>query len=256
MDLIRVVGAELVTTVGVIILTALLMLVLSWRIRAGRQVHLRPLKPFAALEGRLGQATEDASQMHISLGRASLTSQASPTSIAAIAVLDRLAQDGVANGAPPAVTVGEGSLLLVAQERLNSARQNAPRGSRLPAGQALFVAHETTPFTYAAGVASLMLQERVASAVMVGRFGPEIAVISDAATRKGIDQVIGTDNPTAMALSSAASDNTVLGEELFAAGAYLEGKPDQLAALLTQDILRYVAAAVLLGAAIFRLVAG
>lgn len=238
------------------VLTALLMLVLSWRIRAGRQIHLRPLKPFSALEGRLGQATEDASQMHISMGRASLTSKASATSVAAIAVLDRLAKDGTANGTPPVVTVGEGTLLLVSQERLRRAHQDVTRATRLPSGQAHFIAHETMPFTYAGGVASLMQQERVASAVMVGRFGPEIAVISDAATRKGIDQVIGTDNPTAMALSSVASDNTVLGEELFAAGAYLEGKPDQLAALLTQDILRYAVAAVILGAAIFRLIAG
>jgi hypothetical protein len=66
--------------------------------------------------------------------------------------------------------------------------------------------------------------------------------------------VIGTDNPGALAVAAAVTDHLLIGEELFAAGAYLEGKPAQVASLQLQDLLRLIIILAILGLAVSRLI--
>jgi hypothetical protein len=57
-----------------------------------------------------------------------------------------------------------------------------------------------------------------------------------------------------MAVALTATDNVLLGEELYVGGAYLKGDPAQVASLQLQDMLRGVAIAAILVAAIFNIV--
>ena len=223
---------------GVILVSGLLLWQFIRRIHAGHEPNLRPLTSYDQLQEQVGLALESGRQMHVTLGQASLVSAANPTSIAALAVLDHLARDGCANGSPPLVTVGEGTLLTVAQDSLRVAYDAAERLTDFQPGLAQFIAHETDPFAYAGGVATLIENENVMSNVMVGHFGPELVIVAAAANNNGIDQVIGTDDPTALALATAVSEHVLIGEELLAAPAYLEGKPAQIASLQVQDWLR------------------
>ena len=243
-------------TLGVIIVTVVFFLLFWRRWQAGVKVGLRPLPPFAALEGHVGKAIESASQLHISLGRASLIGPANPTSIAALTILDHMARDGCANGTPPLTTVGEGTLLPVAQESLRYAYQQAEQSRDFKPGLAQFIANEKDAMVYAAGVGTLLEHEKVISNVLVGRFGPEIALITEAAERQHMEQVIGSDDPVALSLAIAYTENVLIGEELLAAGAYLEGHPSQIISLQVQDVLRWLVVAGILGSAIWRLVGG
>jgi hypothetical protein len=192
--------------------------------------------------------------LHVSLGQASLISAAGPTSVAALAVLDRLAKDGCANDTPPIVTLGEGTLLPAAQGTLRFAFHQAGHSSGFAAELVQFIAPESVPFAYAAGVSSIIQQDKPASNILVGRFGPEVAVMAEAADRQHAAQVIGTDNPGALAVAAAVTDHLLIGEELFAAGAYLEGKPAQVASLQLQDLLRLIIILAILGLAVSRLI--
>lgn len=247
---------SLIITVGVAAVTGVLLLILTQRLRAGRQTDLRPLAGYAALEGQVGRAIETGSQLHITLGQGSLVSVANPTSVAALQVLDHLAEEGCANSTPPLVTVGEGTLLPIAQDSLRYAYEQAGRPTDFRPGLAQFIAPETAPFAYAGGVTNVLHQNRVISNVMVGRFGQELAVMGEAATRQELGQVVGTDDPTALALAIAVTNNVLIGEELFAAGAYLEGQPSQIASLQVQDILRVIIIVVIIGLVVYQLVNG
>jgi hypothetical protein len=240
--------------IGIIGFLLVLLALLTRSIRAGRAVVLRPLRGYEGLKGQLGRAIESGSQLHVTLGQASLISNASPTSIAAAQILAHLAKDGCANNTPPLVTVGEGTLLPIAQANMQAAYQQAGQPGEFDDTLTQFVAHETDPFAYGGGVAAAIQENRVASNVMVGRFGIETAIIAEAANRKNIDQVIGTDAPVAMALATAVTDNLLIGEELLAAGAYLEGTPSQIASLQLQDILRWLIVIAILGVTIFQFV--
>lgn len=243
---------EFVVTVGTVVVITGLLLFFTWRLR-GQTLALRPLPPYALLKKQVGQAVESGSQLHLTMGRASLISAASPTSIAALTVLDTLAKDGCANGTPPLATVGEGTLLPAAQASLLHAYHEAQNISGFEPGAAQFIANESDPFPYAGGVTNVIHQEKVSNTVAVGRFGPELALIAAAAERQNGDQVIGTDDPLALAVATAVSPNILIGEELLVAGAYLEGTPSQLASIQVQDIVRFLIALALVGTAVYQL---
>ncbi len=249
---IRPVVAILVIGIG----GAVLMRWLSFRISSGRPIGLRPLSGYAALKTQSGRAVESGRGAHFSLGRASLASQASPASIAALTSLDYLTKDGCASDVPPLTTSGDGTLMLAAQDSLRGAFKSAGRPGEYQPRMAQFLAGSDFAAAYAAGASDVVNSETLGSNLLLGHFGPEIAIIAEAGKRKQLDQVIGSDDPTAMALAVTATDKVLLGEELFVAGAYLQGNPMQVASVQLQDILRVLAIAGILLAAIFNLVVG
>ena len=224
------------------------------RLANGVGFNLRPLPGFDVLKTQIGRAIESGSQMHITLGRANLNGPASPTSIAAINMMGHLAEEGCMNDTPPLVTVGDGTLLLAAQGKLQHSFEAANRPGGYKTWLVHFVAHQTDPYTYAAGVNGLIHQDKITGNVMMGQFGTELMLIAEAAQRRDISQVIGTDDPTAMALATAVTPHNLIAEELFVAAAYLEQTPEQIASLRMQDILRLLIMLVILVWAVIQFV--
>jgi hypothetical protein len=240
----------------IIVVVALLLLIFTRRQRNGRSHGIRPLPAAASLSNQVGEAIESGRQLHVSLGQASLVGPANPTSIAAIHILDYLAKDGCASGTPPLTTVGDGTLLPIAQDSLRKAHEAAGRLNEYKPSMTQFLAADSDPYAYAGGIASILQQGKTSSNLLVGRFGPELAIPAEIAARKNMEQVIGTDDPSALAVATAVTDNVLIGEELFAAGAYLESEPGQMASLQVQDILRWLIIITILTLALGQLLAG
>lgn len=238
---------------AIIAILTILLFLLTRRVQAGTLVSLRPLSGYSVLHRQIGRSIESGSQMHVTLGQASLVSDASATSLSAITVLDYLAKDSCANGTPPLATVGDGTLLPMAQASIHHAYQQSGNIGKFDTTAAQFVASENDTIAYSAGVSSLIHQEKVTSNIVMGRLGAELAIITEAADRKGIEQVIGSDDPTALALATAVTENVLIGEELLASWAYLQGEPVQLASLQLQDILRWIIALIILIASLLQL---
>ncbi len=226
------------------------------RLKAGRGVALRPLAGYDELRGEMGKAIESGQKVHITLGQGNLAGTASQSSVAALDVLDYLAADGCTNDTPPLVTAGEGTIMVAAQDKMRQAFDAANRSRDYSGRSAQFVAHDTNPYAYAAGVSATMGQEKVVGNVLMGHMGPELAIMAVTGERKKIDQIIGTDDPTAMAVATAVTDKALIGEELFAAGAYLAGRADQVASIRIQDVLRWLTMAAILIWAILTLILG
>lgn len=237
------------TTIAVTVI----LLLLSLRRQQRRPAARRPLAPFEALRRQVGRAVESGLRLHVTLGRGTLAGLTGPTSAAALGVLDYLAHESGQSGVPPVVTVGEATLLPAAQGTVRRGYEAAGRGKEFQLRDVRFIAQDGYPMTYAAGVSTLLEQDEVGSNVAVGRFGPEITVIAEAGSRQKMVQIMGSDDPTAIAVATAYSENVLWGEELFAAGAYLEQSPLQLASLRTQDILRWLLAVAILATALLRL---
>mgnify|MGYP000940665637 FL=1 len=94
------------------------------------------------------------------------------------------------------------------------------------------------PITYASGVMGILSREDVLANIMNGAFGDEYLLIGETGVRKGIHQVVGTGNPQALPFMMATSDEVLIGEEMFASGAYLSKLPGHIASLLVQDWMR------------------
>ena len=224
------------------------------RLERGEGFNLRPLPGFAVLKMQIGRAVESGRQMHITLGQASLNGSANPTSQAALNMMAHLAEEGCVNDAPPLITAGDGTLMLAAQDRLRHSFQAANRPDGYRAHMVHFVAHNSDAYAYAGGVSGLIHQDKITGNVMLGQFGPELMLMAEAAQRQDVTQVIGTDDPTAMALATAVTENALVGEELFAAAAYLNNTSEQIASLRIQDIVRFLIMLAILAWAVIQFV--
>ena len=152
--------------------------------------------------------------------------------IAALDAQRPLAQEGAELNAPqgsPAlvVTVADPLLMLAAQDGL----YRAYRAQGYPAGydetQVQLIAPD--PLAYAVGAQDRIDDERTVANVMVGHQGDEVLLMGETGAQRDLLQVGGSDALNAQALLTATADHVVLGEEVFAAGAYLTRRPALIA---------------------------
>ncbi|MBN4057180.1 hypothetical protein JYU19_02615, partial [bacterium AH-315-J21] len=70
----------------------------------------------------------------------------------------------------------------------------------------------------------------------MGAFFAESLILAETGNEVGAIQIAGTAMPSQLPFFVAACDYTLLGEELFAASAYLSREPRQLGSLKGQDV--------------------
>jgi hypothetical protein len=246
-----------VTVVAVLLTAVTGTILLFWfsrRHQLGWDVAIRSIKGYQALREQGDKAVETGRVVHLSLGRADLAGQSNPSGIAALETLDYLAESGARSAMAPLATVGDGALYLAAQDSMRTADRQTGRPRALSADMAQFVAGREFAMSYAAGVSNVVNQSDLGSNLLFGRFGSEIAIMTEAGERKRLEQVVGSDDPLAMAIGAAATDKVLIGEEFFAAGAYLRQEPAFLASLHLQDVLRVAAIVIILLVALIELV--
>jgi len=110
-----------------------------------------------------------------------------------------------------------------------------------------------TPYSYAAGTLSFIQEEDIGANLLVGSYGNEVALITDAAERKESMTLGGTDNLTGQAVLFATAQEPLIGEEIYAGGAYLGAGSMHIASLYVQDILRWVIIGLIVIGAILKL---
>jgi hypothetical protein len=106
-----------------------------------------------------------------------------------------------------------------------------------------------SPFGYAAGAMSIPKNENVSANIMIGRFGPEAALLTDVSDRENVITIGASDDLVGQSVLFANTQEILIGEELFAAGAYLGAGASHTASLTVQDILRWLVILALFGGA-------
>jgi hypothetical protein len=82
----------------------------------------------------------------------------------------------------------------------------------------------------------MMTREKPAACFYMGAFFAESLILAETGNSVGAIQIAGTAQPSQLPFFVAACDYTLIGEEFFAASAYLSGQPDQLGSLKGQDV--------------------
>jgi len=235
-----------------LLLGSLLLAILMLRVRAGKAGELRPLPGPAELPNAVAGAAEAGRALHVSVGVAGVGGAATAETWAGLTLLDQLADDAAVSDAPLLVTVADATVLPIVQDILQRAYARNGKAERYDPGQVRYIAPDHT--AYAAGTMGLFERETLAGNVMVGSFGDEYLLIGEAGVRRGLKQVVGTADPRVLSLVYVSADETLVGEEMFAAGAYASQKPGQVASLLAQDWLRWIVVAAILVTTIGKLV--
>lgn len=237
-----------------------------WAVKRGAQFSLRPIEAFGALKGLLAHAAEAGQPVHLSLGTAGIGDQATADTTAGLTVLEYLADRAAVSASPPIVTIANPTALPVAQDLLRRAyrRHGYPKeydakrarfvaldpllGSVPSPNPAIYASNQDDAFAYAAGTMQLLSKHALVANVMVGRFGDEFLLLGETGAQRGLNQIGGTSVARVLPFVYASVSHPLIGEEIYASGAYLLAKPAHLSSLIAQDVMRWaVVGGVLLG---------
>jgi hypothetical protein len=224
----------------------LLFVITLWK--RNSPANLREIPALTRLYRTLGLSMEDGTRLHISLVRGSLLDARGGSALAGLALLRHIAERTSVSDQPSIASAGDPALGLLAQDTLQAGYQAA-------GAEELYVPTTgrvtgLSPFGFAAGAMNISKNENVSANIMVGHFGSEVALLTEASDRESVVMMGASDDLSGQAVLFANTQDALIGEELFAAGAYLGAGVSHVASLTVQDILRWlVIITLLVGAA-------
>jgi hypothetical protein len=224
------------------------ILTVAGRSRPGRQ--FREISAFTRLRRSVGLAVEAGTRMHVSLGRGEVTGIEAGSVLVGLAMQERIARAASVSDRPPVSTTGNGTIGMLSQETYLGVYRSLGAETQFSATRGRVTG--LTPFSYAVGTMPVIHDEQVSANLLLGHMGAEALLINEAAERTGSLTVAGTDHLPGQAVLYAAAQEPLIGEEVFAGGAYLGAGPTHEASLRAQDILRVLIIAFILLAVVLR----
>ncbi|MCP4581843.1 MAG: hypothetical protein GY839_09495 [candidate division Zixibacteria bacterium] len=229
---------------GVLVFGAFLLAFIS-QAKKGRELYVRPLSGINAVDDAIGRATEMGKPILFILG---LGTAGDIATIAGFTILARVAKRTAEYQTKVLVPVQDPVVLAVAQETVRTAYLEAGRPDQYNPDNVFYVT--ALQFPYVAAVNGIMLREKPATNFYCGKFYAESLILAETGNIAGSIQISGTDEIGQLPFFVAATDYTLIGEELYAASAYLSQEPVQLGTLKAQDYTKAVAMIIILLGAI------
>ncbi|PKN90649.1 MAG: hypothetical protein CVU44_23135 [Chloroflexi bacterium HGW-Chloroflexi-6] len=234
----------------IIVVSALMMAVFAFLAQRTR-FAFREIEAFKFIRRAVSMVVEDGSRLHVSLGRGSLLTPFGAAALAGLAMLRRLAETTSTSDRPPIATSGDGLVNLLSQETLRTAHEITQKDKPFDFTQARMTG--LTPFSYAAGVMPYIRDDEVSTNVLIGSYGIEVGLLTEASEREGAAVIAASDHLPAQAVLYATTPGSLIGEELFASGAYNQAGNFHTASLVVQDILRWIIIIVILAGIVLKL---
>ena len=224
--------------VGVLLLSVLTLVTLY--VARTRELYVRPIAGLQAVDDAIGRATEMGKPiLYVSgLGGAS-----DIATIAAMLVLGHLARKTAPYGTDLLVPATDPMVMTAEREIVQQAYLHAGRPDAYKAENIFYITD--SQFGFVSAVAGIMVRERPAANFYMGYFAAESLVLAETGNTIDALQIAGTDSDTQLPFFITACDYTLMGEELYAASAYLSRDPVLLAQLKAQDLGKLALAALL-----------
>jgi len=219
-----------------------LMIMYVTRARRGVDMYVRPIGGIEAVDDAIGRATEMGRPILYVMG---LGSAADVATIASFTILGRVAKRVAEYQTDLIVPTYDPIVMSVAQDVVKSAYLDAGRPDAYNEDIVFFVTQ--SQFAYVAAVNGIMLRELPATNVYMGKFFAESLLLAETGALAGSIQIAGTDEIAQIPFFIVACDYTLIGEELYAASAYLGREPILLGSLKAQDLAKaaFVALAII-----------
>ena len=209
--------------------------------RRGKPLKIRTIAGLAAVEEAVGRATEmGRSVLYIN----GIQDMDDLQTVAGINILGRVAKIAAEYDARVEVPTSRSLVMTAARETVHASYLSAGRSDNYNPDLIYYVTDEQ--FGFVAYVSGTMVREKPAACFYMGAFFAESLILAETGNSIGAIQIAGTAMPSQLPFFVAACDYTLIGEEFFAASAYLSGQPDQLGSLKGQDVGKLLVGAVLL----------
>lgn len=211
--------------------------------RRGTQLKVRPIPGLKAVDEAVGRATE---MGRMCLFVPGITDINDIQTIAGLNILSRVATSAAEYDARIEVPTSRSLVMTASRETVQAASLAAGRPDAYNPDSIYYVTDEQ--FGFVGYVQGLMVREKPAACFYFGHFFAESLIFAEMGNSIGAIQIAGTAETTQLPFFVAACDYTLIGEEFFAASAYLSGEPDQLGSLKGQDVGKLIVmAGIILG---------
>lgn len=232
---------------GFILLFFVLVLVFAYLDRKGSHLSLREISAFRRLKREIGLSIEGGKRLHLTLGHGGISDFKAGSALIGLSLLHRIARTASVSDHPPVVSSGEAVISILAEDTIKNTL------SSIGAENLYDPSHNQlsglTPFSYVAGAMPIVMDEKVSVDVLAGSFGAEVGLITDAVQQSQGIAVGGSENLSAQAVMYASVYDPLIGEELYASGAYLQANPWHRPSIRAQDLMRWIViGAIILGA--------
>jgi hypothetical protein len=208
--------------------------------QSGRTPFVRRIPGIDAIEEAIGRATEMGRSVLYVPGLLDIDDI---QTVAGLVILESVAKLTAKYETPITVPVTYPIPFTIAEEMVKSGYLNAGRPEAYDPNSVRFISPEQ--FAYVAAVGGIMLRDKPAAHIFMGAFYAESLLLAETGFSTGAIQVAGTANVHQLPFFVVACDYTLIGEELYAASAYLSKEPKLVGALKGADMMKLLILAVI-----------
>ena len=203
--------------------------------KRGNNLYIRPIAGLEEIDNAIGRATEMGRPMLFVPGLSSIDDVAT---LAGLSILSYITKKAAEYDSRMIVPVCDYIVLPIAQQIVKEAHSAAGRPDSYNPNDIFFVAD--SQFAYVAGVNGVMIREKTATNFYMGYFFAEALIMTETGSICGAIQIAGCDALTQIPFFITTCDYTLIGEELYAASAYLTRDPMILGTLKSQDYTKLI----------------
>ncbi len=203
--------------------------------KKGVDLYIRPIAGIQEIDNAIGRATEMGRPILFVPGMSSISVVAT---LAALSILGKVAKKAAEYDTRILVPTRDYILMPIAQEIVKEAHIEAGRPDTFDKNSVFFVT--TDQFAYVAGVNGIMIREKTATNFYMGSYFAESLLMTETGNITGAIQIAGTDSVTQIPFFITTCDYTLIGEELYAASAYMSKEPMILGTLKAQDYFKFI----------------
>ncbi len=202
--------------------------------RKGRKLYLRRLPGVDAIEEAIGRAVEMGRPVAFSTGITSVDQ----VFFACLGIIRHVARRSALYGTRLLLPQFDLEALPIVQNEVAQIYRAAGKESSFDSANIPYLS--TQCFAYASGFMGLAHREKVAACFYFGRFSTETLLLTEAGLQIGAIQVAGTTSHQELPFFIITCDYTMIGEEMYAASAYLSRDPVLLGGLRGQDVAKLI----------------
>jgi len=221
-------------------LTVFILFNISRAHRNSESLFIRRIPGLNAIDEAIGRATEMGRPVLMVPGIGGLNA----ISVQALNIFAHVTKTAARFSTPIRLCLADATVYTVAQEIIRDVYQKEGMIERFHSDSVQFVSDRQ--FAFAAGVAGMIYREKAAATFFLGEFYAESLIFAESANAVGAIQVAGTTQTTQTPFFIAACDYVLIGDEYYAASAYLTRSPVLVGSLIGQDWCKIAIAALIL----------
>jgi hypothetical protein len=199
----------------------------------GGEFYLRPIPGLKAVEEAVGRSTEMGRPILYVPG---IQDMDQVETVAGVIVLGHVAKMTARYETSLNVPVSRSIVMKAAREACREAYMMEGRPDMFNDDMVHYLTDDQ--FAYAAGVNGIMVREKPAACMYMGKFYAESLILAETGNSIGAIQIAGTASQAQIPFFVTACDYTLIGEEFFAASAYLSKKPELMGGVRGQDMIK------------------